>query len=443
MRTIREVCLKLFFIVGENSGDNLAGGLIRELKQIQPEGLECVGVGGPRMKAAGMNVLLPFDQISVIGIWEVIPKIPRLMKIFKAIAEEIIKQNPDAVITVDFPDFNFLMGKSLRKRGYTGKIIHYVAPSVWAWRKGRAKSISQFLDGIICLFPMEPEYFTAHNLKAAYVGHPVVETKAIEAEGSVFREANDIPSEVKTLGLFFGSRESEFKNISSPIKLSGALVAEEIKNIRFVVPTLPETEYNVQILLKDFDHPVHVSSNQAFKWESFKACDIAIAVSGTVALELAYAGIPHVIVYKTNPLTYLILRLMVKVKKVHLANILLNEDVVPEFIQGKCHPESIAQKLLELFSSEEARQKQLDKFDELRKLVGFGSEKTPSRRAAEFVLEVMKEPRRVIAPPPAKKQVKNQAVKKPVAKGAPPQKKPAPKKPEPASKPADTEKTGS
>lgn len=435
---------KLFFIVGENSGDNLAAGLIRELKQIQGEGLECVGVGGPRMKAAGLNVLLPFDQISIMGIWEVIPKIPRIMKIFKAIAEEIMKQNPDAVVTVDFPDFNFMMAKSLRKRGYTGKIIHYVAPSVWAWRKGRAKTISQFLDGLICLFPMEPEYFTPYNLKATFVGHPVVETKALDAQGQVFREANDIPADLRALGLFFGSRESEFKNISSPIKLAGALVAEEIKDIRFIVPTLPATEYNVQILLKDFELPVHVTSNQAFKWESFKACDIALAVSGTVALELAYAGVPHVIVYKTSPVTYLLLRLMVKVKKVHLANILLNDDVVPEFIQGKCHPEAIAEKIIELFNNEEARKRQLDKFEELRKMIGYGSEKTPSRKAAEFVLEVMKEPRRVIAPPPPKKQTKNQQAKKPVAKGTAPQKKPAPKKPEAAAaKPSETEKTGS
>ncbi len=394
--------MKLFFIAGENSGDSLAAGLIRELKAMKAESgaqVECLGVGGPMMKAAGMNVLLPLDQISVIGIWEVLPKIPRLFKLFKAIAEEIIKQSPDAVITIDFPDFNFLLAKSLRKRGYKGKIIHYVAPSVWAWRKGRAKKIASFLDGLICLFPMEPEYFKPHNLKAAFVGHPIVETRVDAADGRVFREANDIPQGTKTLGLFFGSRETEFKHISQNIKISAAMVNDVITNIRFVVPTLPATEYNVQVLLRDFDLPFHISSNQAFKWESFKACDVAIAASGTVALELSYAGIPHVCVYRMNPVTYLILRTMVKIKHAHLANILLNEEVVPEYIQGKCKPEEIAQKIIELYTNQQTRQAQLEKFKKVRELIGGSEEKKPSRKAAEFVLGIIEEKARKINRP--------------------------------------------
>lgn len=406
--------MKLFFIAGENSGDSLAAGLIREIKAIKAESgvrVECLGVGGPLMKAAGMNILLPLDQISVIGIWEVIPKIPRLFKLFKAIAEEIIKQAPDAVITIDFPDFNFLIAKSLRKRGYKGKIIHYVAPSVWAWRKNRAKSVSAFLDGLICLFPMEPDYFKPYNLKATFVGHPIVETSVDSAQGQTFREANDIPHNAKTLGLFFGSRESEFKNISQNIKISAALVKEGVGEIKFIVPTLPSTEYNIQILLKDFDLPVHISSNQAFKWESFKACDIAIAVSGTVALELAYCGIPHIVVYRTNPLTYLILKFMVKVKHVHLANILLQEEIVPEFIQGKCKPEKIAEKIVELFSSKEMRMAQLEKFKQVRELMGATQEKKPSRKAAEFTLGVIEDRARKVVRQETKHPTKKQAAK--------------------------------
>lgn len=392
--------MKLFFVAGENSGDNLAAGLIRELKTLKKESdveVECLGVGGPLMKAAGMKILLPLDQISVIGIWEVIPKIPRLFKLFKAIAEEIIKQSPDAVITVDFPDFNFLLAKSLRKRGYKGKIIHYVAPSVWAWRKGRAKKLASFLDGLICLYPMEPEYFSPFDLKAAFVGHPIVETKVDNAEGLVFREANEIPQDKKTLGLFFGSRESEFNNISQNIKIAAAMVNDGLGDVRFIVPTLPATEYNIQVLLRDFDLPFRISSNQAFKWESFKACDVALAVSGTVALELAYAGVPHVVVYRTNPLTYLILRFMVKIKHVHLANILLDEAVVPEFIQSKCKPEEIAQTILDLFTKEELRNAQLEKFKQFRELIGASEQKKPSRKAAEFVLSIIEQRARKVS----------------------------------------------
>lgn len=384
-------------MVGESSGDALAAGLVRELKRAHPEDLECLGVGGPSMKAAGFNILLPFDQISVIGIWEVIPKIPRIIKIFKALTEEILKQNPDGIVTVDFPDFNFHLGKTLRKRGYKGKIIHYVAPSVWAWRKGRAKKIASFLDGIICLFPMEPAYFKEHKLKAAFVGHPIVESRVDKAEGGVFREANEIPEDSKTLGLFFGSRETEFKGISSVLKQSALLANEAVENLRIIAPTLPATEYNIQVLLKGFELPIHVTSNQRFKWESFKACEVALAVSGTVALELAYAGVPHAIVYRTNPITYMFLRFMVKVKHIHLANILLNESVVPEFIQGKCDPEVIAETLITLFTDKETREKQISKFKEVRKMIGFGDEKLPSQKAAEFVLDIMKDqPRKIV-----------------------------------------------
>lgn len=378
--------MKFFFVVGEDSGDSLAASLITELKAIKGDNLVCMGVGGPLMKKAGFDVLLPMDQIAIIGIWEVIPKIPRLYKLFKAIVEEIVKQKPDAVITVDFPDFNFFLAKALRKKGLKTKLIHYVAPSVWAWRPGRAKKIASFLDGIICLFPMEPEYFLKHKLKAVCVGHPLVESNAIAAEGRVFREANDIPLDVQTLGLFFGSRESELKNISSALIETASLVDDVEKNIRVIIPTLPKLEYNIQQLLKGFGPPVNISSNLAFKWETFKACDIAVAVSGTVALELAYAGIPHVILYKTSLPTYLVLKLLVKVKHVHLANILLQESVVPEFIQGKCDSEKIAESVLELIKNKELQNAQKEKFMKLREMLGSNDDKKPSRKAAEFVL---------------------------------------------------------
>ncbi len=380
--------MKLFFIVGEDSGDALAAPLIASLKDRSSDEIEFMGIGGPLMeKIEGFDMLLPMDQISIIGIWEVLPKIPRLIKLKKAIVEEIEKQQPDAVVTVDFPDFNFLIAKDLKKRGkYKGKILHYVAPSVWAWRPGRAKKMASFLDGVMCLFPMEVEYFTKHKLKADHVGHPLVATNAKEASGKVFREQNNIPDDVKTLGLFFGSRESEFKKISSVIKTSAMLINEVEEGTHIIAPTLPRLEYDVQTLLKDFDLPVYVSSNPLLKWEAIKACDVAIAVSGTVALELAYAGVPHVICYKINPVTAIILKVITKVKHIHLANILLEKDIVPEAIQGKCNPEYIAEKAVELLQNEEIQKTQLNEFEELtEKLTGQGS-MSPSDKAADFIL---------------------------------------------------------
>lgn len=401
--------MKLFFIVGEDSGDDLGAALVRELKAAYGDQVECLGVGGARMKAAGFNELLPMDQISVIGLWEVIPKIPRLIKINKAIVEEIEKQQPDAVITIDFPDFNFILAKSLKKRGiYKGKLIHYVAPSVWAWRPERAKKIAAFLDGILCLFPMEVEHFTKHGLKAAYIGHPLVEQPVDKASPQDFRKENDIPENVVVLGLFFGSRETEFKGLGEIIKKAAFLVSEVKKDLVIVAPTLPKLEYGVQSLLEGFSLPVYVVANPRIKWDAFKACDVAIAVSGTVALELAYAGVPHIVTYRVNPITALILKLLVKVKFAHLANILLNKEVVPEYLQGKCSPEALATGIVQLLKNGEQKEQQIKDFGALREILGGNDSVRPSQKAVAFLQEIISTPAAVPAPSPVEK-LKNSA----------------------------------
>ncbi len=384
--------MKLFFIVGEDSGDALAAPVIRALQDSSADDIECIGIGGPLMEEEGFKTLLPMDQISVMGIWEVIPKLLHLIKIKKAIIEEIELRQPDAVITVDFPDFNFNVAQTLKKRGvFQGKIIHYVAPSVWAWRPERAQKMATYLDGVMCLFPMEPEFFTKHQLKAEHVGHPLVVSDAKTATGKIFRQENEIPDHAKTLGVFFGSRESEFKNLSSVIKSAAMLIDDVEDELHIIAPTLPRLEYNVQSILKDFKLPVYVISNPLMKWEAMKACDVAIAVSGTVGLELAYAGVPHIICYKVNPVTAFIIKLLVKVKHVHLANILLGKEVVPELLQGNCMPEAIAQKVEDLLQDDELRNKQLDAFKELNVKLGHKEEQTPSQKAAKFIFETIED----------------------------------------------------
>lgn len=382
--------MKVFMIAGEDSGDSLGASLISALEEIHGDALECMGVGGPKMSAAGFDELLPLDQISVVGLWEVLPKIPRLIKINKAIVEEIEKQQPDVVVTIDFPDFNFIIGKNLKKRGvYKGKIVHYVSPSVWAWRPERAKKIASFLDGIICLFPMEPEYYTKHGLSARFIGHPIASLDVSSVDAARYRADNDITPETKTLGLFLGSRETELKKIAPAIVEAAKYINEVYPHVHVIVPTLPKTEFEVQQCLTGLNAPMIVAANPLFKWESFKACDLAIAVSGTVALELAYVGVPHVIAYKLNPVTALILRFLVKVKHVHLANILLGKDVVPEFLQGKCNGGTIAQHVMKMMRDETMSKTQVEAFQKLPEMLGYGQSKTPSQKAAEFIGEIV------------------------------------------------------
>lgn len=383
---------KLFFVVGEDSGDAIAAKLIRELKKTYGDDIECLGIGGPLMENEGFKILLPMDQISVIGIWEVIPRIPDLLKIFKALKSEIIKQKPDALITVDFPDFSFFLHKALKKTGaFKGKHIHYVSPSVWAWRESRAKYMAKFLDGVICLFQMEPPYYLKHGLKAVAVGHPLVESRIEQGDGKKFREENEIPENTKTLGLFFGSRDSEFNNLATTLRETAMLVNDvEKEKVHIIVPTLPKTEFQIQNKLLGFKLPIYITANPATKWDAFKACDVAVAVSGTVGLELAYAGVPHVITYKINPITYFIVRLLAKVKHVHLANILLGREVVPEYLQRKCNSLEIASEITKLLHNAERQNIQKEAFKELRKHLGGDEEKTPSAKAVEFIQAIVK-----------------------------------------------------
>lgn len=381
---------KVFLIAGEPSGDALGAALMREIRNQASEPVEFLGIGGPLMEEQGLASLVPMDQLSVMGIWEVIWQISRLIKLISGVVDEIEKAQPDIVITIDLPDFNFEVARRLKKReAIKSRIVHYVAPSVWAWRPGRARKIAGYYDGILCLFPFEPPYFQKYGLKAKFVGHPLIESTK-DYDGGAFREKNAIAQDDLTLGLFLGSREAELESLSAILKEATQVVKEQYPDLRIIVPTLPQFEYNVLKVLEDWGHETTVVSDPDLKWDAFAACDVALAVSGTVGLELAYIGIPHAIAYKTHPLTWLAIRLLVKVRYAHLANILLDKDVVPEYLQGKCNSLEIAKGLLKLLKSEEMRQNQIRELQKLPGLLGTGDDRTPSQKAAATVISMLK-----------------------------------------------------
>jgi lipid-A-disaccharide synthase len=382
---------KIFVIAGEHSGDTLGAGLLKALKEQSPVPLEIEGIGGPKMAEQGLKSLLPMEELCVMGLFEVVSQLPRLLKLINGVVEEIEKRKPDVVITIDLPDFNFEVARRLKKRGNSkARIIHYVAPSVWAWRPGRAKKVAGFLDGLICLFPFEPEYFTKHKLKAVCVGHPLVESNISEVNRQSFRQAHNLSPDAKVLGLFFGSRESELKMMNHVFRETTDVLHEQYPDFHVVVPTMPHLEYEVLKAVENWDIDTIVVTKPEFKWEAFAACDVGLAVSGTVGLELAYMGIPHVIGYKLHPVTGLILKLMLKIKYAHLGNILLDKMVVPEFLQHKCTVLNLSKSVLRLLKFEEARVEQIKEFASLRHALGADDAKTPSAKAAAFVLSALK-----------------------------------------------------
>jgi lipid-A-disaccharide synthase len=289
------------------------------------------------------------------------------------------------VITIDAPDFSFRVQKKVKSLKLNAKQFHYVAPTVWAWRAGRAAKIKQFLDGIICLFPFEPIYFEREGLKSIAVGHPMVSSGLLEGNGNFFRNKYNISDNQIVLGLFCGSRSSEVRGLT-PLLIE---VAKEIKasypNLICVVPTLPKWKREVERMFEQAEMNVIVTSDEADKWDAFKAPDIAIAVSGTVALEIALAGIPHVIVYKMSPMTWEIVRRVVKTKFAHLGNILLGHLVYPEFIQDNATVENIAASIEKLCLSETERKIQIEASKKIHHLLEANPNEKAAERAAAFI----------------------------------------------------------
>ena len=353
--------LKIYIIAGEASGDRLGADAMRQIKSEFGSETEFYGIAGPLMQAEGMQSLFPMEELSIMGVFEIVPRLIHILKRIQQTILNIEEINPDAILTIDAPDFSFRVQKGIKTRNHIqAKQLHYVAPTVWAWRPKRAQKVASFLDGMLCLFPFEPEYFEKEGLKAAFVGHPVVNSGLLEADGNVYREAAGITQSEKTLGVFLGSRRGE-------IKRHGAILSEALRlmqrdnprlKLHVITPTLPHLKDQVFQTLKTYDGALHVSSDPDMKWHAFKACDTAIAVSGTIGLELAIAGVPHLIAYKMNALTAALAKRMVTVKYAHLANIMMDEAIIPEFIQENCKPDIIADMAQNLLSDNALRAEQ-------------------------------------------------------------------------------------
>jgi len=381
----------VFLIAGEASGDALGASLMKGLKAQGVSSDAIAGIGGGLMCSEGMDSLIPMEELCVMGIWEILWQIPRLIRLIHGVVEEIEQRQPDMVVTIDLPDFNFRVAEKLKKRGiYKGKIVHYVAPTVWAWRPGRAEKVAGYLDGMMCLFPFEPAYFEKHGLKAAYVGHPLIEFDRSNADGGKFRADRGIGADDLCVGLMLGSRAREV-DVHAPVFLQTLdALEEQYPGLNVIIPTLPALEYDVSKHLDGRQLSVHIVTDQGHKYDAFDACDIALAVSGTVGLELGYLGVPHITGYKAHALTAAILKLVVRVRYAHLVNILLDRQVVPEFLQGKCNVSRLTRGFMRLLRCPEDVQAQKMGFVELQQKLTLEEGKPPSHKAASFVLNIAK-----------------------------------------------------
>lgn len=379
--------MKIYLIAGEPSGDLLGSRLMRAILAKDPD-TQFFGLGGETMIREGLNSLFDIKELAVMGLLEVIPSIPRILRRIRQTVDDIARVKPDVVVTIDSFSFSARIHQALRKRNLKIPQVHYVAPQVWAWKKKRARTMYKYIDLLLTLFPYEPKYFTPHHLKAEFVGHPVIESAIIYGNKTDFRERFNILPDQKIMAILPGSRKNEVSRLL-PVFLSAA---EEFyhknKNYVFVIPTVQTVEDKVKALISKTDLPIIVLNTEADRYDALKASEVAVAASGTVALELAMIDVPHLIAYRVAPLTAFLVRHLLKIEFVNLSNILLGRAVVPELLQENCTKEKILYYINRFLKKDDLYEKQMEGFEKVRQILGI-AEQTPSANAADIIFKVI------------------------------------------------------
>ena len=372
--------LKVYLIAGEPSGDLLGARVMSALKKRLPD-VQIFGVGGESMQAEGLKSLFEIKDLAVMGFFEVLPHLPKILRHFREIQADIDRVQPDIIMTIDSYSFSIRVHKMLKKNGCAVPHVHLVAPQVWAWKKGRAKIIHRWVDHLFCLLPNEPQYFTQHGMPATFVGHPVVESGANRGDGQAFKERHQIPMDKRVLCLLPGSRANEIKYLLTDFMQVADNLIKENPDLFVVIPTVETVKEKVEKQTQNWATPHLIVTGEKERYDAFAAASVALAASGTVSLELALAGVPHLIAYRMNPLTAALARRVLKIKYVNLLNLLVDREIIPELLQENCTVEKMTQTLQALLKGEKQ-----DTRDALSKLM---KETSPSEQVVDKLLQLV------------------------------------------------------
>lgn len=372
---------RVFMVAGEHSGDQLGAGLILALRERRSD-LVVDGVGGDAMIREGLRPLFPMSDIAVMGIVPVVARLPQILDRIRRTVAAVLESKPDVLVIIDSPDFTHRVARKVRERSASIPIIDYVSPTVWAWRPGRARAMRPYVDHLLALLPFEPE---AHRRlggpPCTYVGHPLIEH---------LDRLRPNPDEIAqrsrpTVVVLPGSRGSEIRRLTGVFGEAIALVVDRVGALDLVLPAVRDLEAEIRARVAGWRHPPRVVTGDEEKYAAFRRARAALAASGTVTLELALSGVPMVVGYKISPFeTWL--RFVVKVPSIVLPNLILGENIVPEFIQGDCTPEALAGALCPLIGQSPARARQTEAFARLHAAMAIAPGSTPSRMAADVVL---------------------------------------------------------
>lgn len=377
--------LRIALIAGETSGDQLGGPLIAALRARYPEA-EFAGIGGPLMQSAGLQAWHQAEELAVMGLVEVLRHLPRLLGLRRSVRQRLLEWRPDVFIGIDAPDFNLGLEQKLRQAGI--RTIHYVSPSVWAWREKRAERIGTSAERVLCLFPMEPPIYARHRVDARFVGHPLAERFALQPDRDGARRELGIADGVPVLALLPGSRLSEIQRLATHFIAAGLICKQAIPGLQLIAPmATPACRGAFEKILAAHSAGDLVRCVDGQSHQAMIAADTVLVASGTAALEVMLAKRPMVVSYRIAPLSYWIVRMfgLLKSKVVSLPNILAGEQIVPELLQDDCRGDKLAAALLPLLQNPDSAGAQVTRFQELHLALQGGGAESAARAVAELI----------------------------------------------------------
>jgi lipid-A-disaccharide synthase len=370
-------------VAGEASGDILGAGLVKVLKQQYPDA-RFVGIGGPKMIAEGFESLYPMERLSVMGLFEVLGRLRELLKIRKQLFNTLVDIKPDVFIGIDAPDFNLKLEQKFKEKNI--KSVHYVSPSVWAWREKRVFKIKQSVDLVLCLFPFEVDFYHKHGVPAVCVGHTLADAIEMEPDTQAARAHLDLSDDVPIVALLPGSREGEVSRLGELFLQAAELIKQKIPNVKFVLPAANEERFK-QLTNMLADHEsLSVKLLHGQSREAMASSDTILMASGTAALEGMLFKKPLVVSYKLSALTAYIVRKMLKQPFVALPNLLAGKELVPEILQEAATPENLSIAVLNFLQNEHASSHLKAEFTKLHQLL----KRDADVAAALAITELMK-----------------------------------------------------
>ena len=387
-----DVARKVFLIATEELGDRLGAHLMKVLRQRLGGAVRFEGVGGQAMAREGLTSLFPIEELSIIGFAAVVRQLPKVLRLIRETVDAAMRTQPDILVIIDSPDFTHRVARRVRANDPTIPIIDYVSPSVWAWRPGRARAMRAYVDHVLALLPFEPdEYRRLQGPPCSYVGHPLTEQlRTLRPNAEEQRRRNVTPPVLLVLP---GSRRSEIRHHMAVFGEALDRLQAEGVELELVLPTMPHLLEAVREGVEAWKVKPRIVVGERERRAAFRIANAALAKSGTVTLELAISGVPTVAAYRTGAVEAWILRRAINVKSVILANLVVGQNVVPEFLQQDCTPDRLSNSLREILSNSPLRRRQLEAFAGIDDIMSTGSQ-PPSVRAADIVLSMLRKSRK-------------------------------------------------